>query len=445
MKLKPRLIPRSLAVRIFFLMVGGIVAATFLSRWVMEQLYTSELEQLGRTSALERISDVVRVLDTLPREARPGAATAISFERLAVSFPDALGAGDEIDAVLKDKLARGIRRAPGTVRLEALPPHPCTPATTADCENLAKRFAAELALADGQPVRVEYTTRWIKLGDAEWVPWVIGIGMLVLLAWLSVRIATRPLRALAEHATGLGRDLQRTPLDEHGPTEVQHAAHAFNAMQAQIRRQIDERTQMLAAIAHDLKTPLTRMRLRLELIDDDLLRAKLGEDLASMSTLIDEGLDFARSLDAQEQAQRIDLSALLETLCDDAREAGQRVAFKGEAGIIVPARANALRRVFLNLIDNAVKYGGSAAVAVCREQGEVVVRVRDNGPGIPPDQLENVLKPYFRLEDSRSRETGGTGLGLAIAANLVSAQGGQLRLRNHPQGGLEAEVRVTAA
>ncbi|MCX9155660.1 ATP-binding protein [Niveibacterium sp. 24ML] len=445
MKLKPRLVPRSLAVRIFFLMVGGIVAATFLSRWVMEQLYTSELEQLGRSSAVERISDVVRVLDTLPPEARPSAAAAISFERLAVSFPESVGAGSEIDAALSDKLARGIRRAPGKVRLEALPPHPCTPEANPDCENLAKRFAAELKLADGQPVRVEYTTRWIKLGDAEWVPWVIGIGMLVLLAWLSVRIATRPLRALAEHATGLGRDLQRAPLDEHGPTEVQHAAHAFNAMQAQIRRQIDERTQMLAAIAHDLKTPLTRMRLRLELVDDEALRGKLGEDLAAMQTLIDEGLDFARSLDAQEQAQRIDLSALLETLCDDARETGQQVDFKGWTGIIVPARANALRRVFLNLIDNAVKYGGSATVQVSREQADVVVRVRDHGPGIPPDQLENVLKPYFRLENSRSRETGGTGLGLAIAANLVSAQAGQLRLRNHPQGGLEAEVRVGGA
>jgi len=437
-----RLIPKSLAVRIFFLMAGGIVAATFLSRWVIEKLYTNELEQLGRTSAIERISDVVRVLDAIPREARPQAAAGISFERLAVSFPAQIGHGADVEPALREKLARGIRRAPGKVSLEALPPPACTPEVLPDCKDLAKRFAAELALADGQPVRVEYTTRWIKIGDADWVPWVIGIAMLVVLAWLSVRIATRPLRALAEHATGLGRDLRRTPLDENGPTEVRDAAHAFNTMQAQIRRQIDERTQMLAAIAHDLKTPLTRMRLRLELIDDDALRNKFGEDLGAMQSLIDEGLDFARSVDAQEQPQRIDLSALLDSLCEDARDAGQAVTFKGEAGIIIAARANALRRVFLNLMDNAVKYGGDAEVSVGRHGSDVAVRVRDHGPGIPPDQLENVLKPYFRLEGSRSRATGGTGLGLAIAANLVAAQGGRLKLRNHPEGGLEAEVRI---
>lgn len=217
-----------------------------------------------------------------------------------------------------------------------------------------------------------------------------------------------------------------------------------NTMQAQIRRQIDERTQMLAAIAHDLKTPLTRMRLRLELIDEDALRNKFSEDLGAMKSLIDEGLDFARSVDAQEQAQRIDLSALLDSLCEDARDTGQAVAFKGEAGIIIPW-ANALRRgVPQNLMDNAVKYGGDAEVSVSRHGGEIAVRVRDHGPGIPPDQLENVLKPYFRLEGSRSRETGGTGLGLAIAADLVNAQGGRLKLRNHPDGGLEAEVRIAA-
>ncbi|GAA5175675.1 ATP-binding protein [Niveibacterium umoris] len=439
-----RLIPKSLAVRIFFLMAGGIVAATFLSRWVIEKLYTDELERLGQTSAIERISDVVRVLDTLPRADRAVAAAGISFERLSVSFPSTVGGAGEFDPMLRDKLARGIRRPPGKVRFEALAPQPCTPAAVPDCDDLAKRFAAELALADGQPVRVEYTTRWVKLGDADWVPWVIGIVMLVVLAWLSVRIATRPLRAMAEHAAGLGRDLQRAPLDEDGPTEVRDAAHAFNAMQAQIRRQIDERTQMLAAIAHDLKTPLTRMRLRLELIDDDALRGKLGEDVSAMQTLINEGLDFARSLDAQEQAQRIDLSAMLDTLCEDARDSGQAVQFSGDAGIVVPARANALRRVFLNLIDNAVKYGGSAAVSVSREGAQIAVRVRDSGPGIPPEHLEDVLKPYYRLEGSRSRETGGTGLGLAIAANLVAAQSGQLRLRNHPLGGLEAEVRIAA-
>ncbi len=439
------IIPRSLAVRIFLIMAGGIIASTFLSRWLIEEVYSNELERLGRNAAVERISDVIRVLDALPRGLRPAAAKGIAFERLTVEWPDRLEPAHTVDDSVPALVAQGIRRQPGPLRFEARSPKPCDQTRDAECKAYAKRFAIELALADGQPVRIEYTTRWIKLDDIDYVSWIIGICAVVLVVWISMRLTIRPLRELADHADGLGRDVRRAPLDENGPTEVRHAARAFNAMQAQIRRQIDERAQMLAAIAHDLKTPLTRLRLRIEQVDDDALRARLGGDLDAMRMLIDEGLELARSLESTESPQRIDVSAMLDSLCEDTREAGGIAHFLGEEGCVLEARANALRRIVLNLIDNAVKYGGNADVSIGREGFEAVVRVRDHGPGIPPAHLDDVLKPYFRLDASRSRETGGTGLGLAITANLVAVQRGRLSLSNLPEGGLLAEVRLPIA
>lgn len=432
-----------LAVRIFLIMVGGIIAATFFSRWLIGTVYTSELSKRGMGAAVERIGEVVRVLDALPRESRLAAARSLSGSRLKISWPlqiaPVIGGRPELGR----ELAQLIQRDPGPVRLETLLPPPCqADQTVEECATLATRFALELGLADGQPVRVEYTTRYIALAHGDFVSWIVGLGALVLVVWLSVRIATRPLEVLAQHAEALGANLLGPPLDETGPIEVRHAARAFNLMQARILAQVNERTRMLAAISHDLKTPLTRLRLRLEQVSDEALRERLSGDLGAMRQLIDQGLELARSLETQETAQRVDLSALLEALCDDAQEAGDPAHFLGQAGVVLRAQANGLRRAFLNLIDNAIQYGGQAQISVQQEARAVVVRVRDRGPGIPPEHLEDVLKPYFRLENSRSRETGGSGLGLAIATNLLHAQGGQLKLRNHPEGGLEVAVHL---
>lgn len=441
--MKFRLVPRSLAVRIFLIMAGGIIASTFLARWIVESLYTGEIEKLGRNAAIERIGGAVRVLDTLPRAQRAAAARGLQFDRLKVSWPERLPDQGALEPVVSDLFRREIRRYPGQVRFDVFDPRPCTPSSHPDCDKLAKLFVAELPLADGQPVRIEYTTRYFVVDTGEWlIPWVIGIGALVLVVWISMRIATRPLRELAAHAEGLGRDLNRNPLDENGPSEVRHAAQAFNAMQARIRLHIDERTRMLAAITHDLKTPLTRFKLRLEQVGDDELRHKFGEDIDAMRLLIDEGLDLARSLDTSEEARKVDLAALLATLAEDARDAGENVVFHESGSIVVDARPQALRRVFTNLIDNAVKYGGGAEIRIACHSGQVRVSVRDHGPGIPEEHLADVLKPYFRLEASRSRETGGSGLGLAIATNLLAAQHGSLALRAPSDGGLEAIVAL---
>ncbi|MEO6917472.1 MAG: ATP-binding protein [Collimonas sp.] len=264
------------------------------------------------------------------------------------------------------------------------------------------------------------------------------------LAYLVARMTTRPIRHLANAAGELGRDIDRPSLDERGPTEVRQAAIAFNAMQARIKQQIQHRTNILAAITHDLQTPLTRLRLRLEKVGDGELREKLVQDLGVMQSMVREGLDLARSADSSEPMQKLDIDSLLDSVCADAVDANQDATLEGRTGASVMAQPNTLRRCLTNLVDNAIKYGHHARLQVAREENEIVIRIRDAGPGVPADHLEAVFVPFFRLETSRSRNTGGTGLGLTIARNIAENHRGRLLLRNHPDGGLEAILRFPA-
>jgi len=263
-----------------------------------------------------------------------------------------------------------------------------------------------------------------------------------LLAYGVARMTTRPLGRLARAATALGGDINQPPLPENGPSEVRHAAAAFNVMQARIRSYVEERTEMLGAIAHDLQTPVTRLRLRLEKVADEELRDKLVADLGAMQAMIREGLDVATSLDAGGMMQRVDLDSLLSSVCADAADAGQDVTLEGRTGASVRALPLALQRCLANLIDNAVKYGKYARVTCAREGSKAVIRVTDGGPGIPEAQLEKVFDPFYRIEASRSRDTGGTGLGLTIARNVARRHGGTLVLRNVAGGGLECTLTL---
>jgi signal transduction histidine kinase len=217
-------------------------------------------------------------------------------------------------------------------------------------------------------------------------------------------------------------------------------------MQSRIRSNIQQRTQMLAAITHDLQTPLTRLRLRLEKVGDDELRDKLIGDLSSMQMMVKEGLELARSMDSNEELKALDIDSLLDSLCSDAVDGGHQVSFDGKSGITVMARPMALRRCINNLIDNALKYGKQAHISIepsqINRQDHVDIIVRDHGPGIPEDQLTRVFEPFYRLETSRSRETGGTGLGLSIARNIAQQHQAELSLKNIEGGGLEVRLRI---
>ena len=226
--------------------------------------------------------------------------------------------------------------------------------------------------------------------------------------------------------------------------KVRRAATAFNAMQARIARDVRERTSLLAAITHDLHTPVTRLRLRMEKVTDEALRAKLVADLDAMRSTIREGLDLARSIDARETPQSIDLDSMLESVVADACEAGHDATLEGRTRCFVLGSPNGIRRCLTNVLDNAVAYGGCARVECAPSGDRAIVFVRDGGPGIPEAQLERVFEPFVRVENSRSRETGGTGIGLTIARNIVTRMGGTIALRNLPMGGLEVRLDLPA-
>jgi signal transduction histidine kinase len=258
------------------------------------------------------------------------------------------------------------------------------------------------------------------------------------LSFIAVRWLSRPLRTLAEAAEGLGKNIHAVPLPEDGPTEVRQAAQAFNTMQSRLVSYIDDRTHVLAAISHDLKTPLTRLRLRAELLDDDDTRARFEKDLGEMQSMVTDALAALRGLDAPAQSVPVDMMALLESLQADNREQGRSIEIEGRAESPLTGDPLRLKRCVGNLLDNAVIYGQQAHVSVEDGPKSLTLRIRDEGPGIPEAMLERVFDPFFRLEGSRSRETGGSGLGLSIARNIARAAGGDVWIHNRPSGGLEA-------
>jgi len=278
--------------------------------------------------------------------------------------------------------------------------------------------------------------RWAFRG----VFWVACTGLLIIVfAIWAARRATRPLRELALAADRLGLDVDAPPLDEDGPRELRKTAAAFNRMQTRIKRLIDDRTLMLAALSHDLKTILTRLRLRAEFIEEPDQQQRAIGDIEDMQQMVDQALGFIRGDQATEAITRIDLAALLRDLAEDCATRGQDVAFDGPERFAVDGRPVALKRAVGNLVENALRYGGGEVrLLLVKGGGRATLTVADNGPGLPESELDKVFQPFYRVETSRNRETGGSGLGLALARDVFRRLGGDLTLANRQSGGLAA-------
>jgi len=259
---------------------------------------------------------------------------------------------------------------------------------------------------------------------------------------LAVRWATRPLQALADAADALGRNIASPPMAERGPVEVVRAARAFNTMQLRLAAYLRERTSVLAAMSHDLKTPVTRLKLRAELLPDPGLRLKFTRDLEELESMVAATLDFLRGTAGLEPAQPVDMEALLASVEADLSETGHVVRIEGRSLAPYTGHPVALKRCLRNLVENAVNYGKAAEIVVDDDPQRLRIEVRDRGPGIAPAELEKVFEPFYRLEGSRNRDTGGTGLGLTIARSIAQAHGGQLTLENRPEGGLLARLTL---
>jgi len=432
--------PRTLFARLMLIWLVGIALVLAVSL----ALFLGERDRYGRDVLFEGIArEIVAAVDVLDRLSAPQREEWIeTLGRRRLRFalrpppPDArpLPQGTALVQVLKRTLPERDIAVIAHVRGRDEFGHHVQP-------------FASLRLADGTPLTIRLPAPMLAGRPppppgrllAALVALISGV---TLLTWLAVRIATRPISRLAAAADALGEDPNRAPMDARGPVEVAQAARAFNRMQSRIQQHVGERTRILAAISHDLQTPITRLRLRAELVDDEALRTKIQSDLDAMQALAREGLDFARSLDVAAPAQPIDLNGLAGALCDDAQDMGWNVTLEGRTDTPCHGRLGALRRALWNLIENGVKFGERVDVALAETPAAFEIRIRDHGPGLPEIEREKVFEPFYRTEASRSRETGGTGLGLAIARNLLRAQGGDVVLANHPAGGLEALVTL---
>jgi len=454
-----RLWPRSLLVRLLLLLFIGLAGAQLLSAWILLQDRGQVLVRTVGDNIARRITAIVMLLDELsPAERRRIVAaldlppTRISLDRPWLALapdPAAVPFASRMQALLPAGRAFQVRvvdpEPPVREFQRAGRGPPMGRGMGMHRGFQFRAVQAQVMLADGGVVSFSYhlpeeiTARPYRL----WLMLAILLVSVLVLASLAVGILTRPLSWLAGAAAELGRDIRRPPLDErHGPLEVRHAARAFNTMQKRLQRYIEDRGKILAAVSHDLKTPITRLRLRTELLDDPAVAARFQADLDEMEAMVQSTLDFMRGTEQAEAVVPVDVSALLESLQEDAAEAGRRVSIHGEVRQPYRGRPLALKRCLVNLLDNAVKYGGEARVGMSDSPAELTLVVADGGPGIPGEMLERVFEPFFRLESSRGRETGGTGLGLGIARNIARSHGGDLVLRNAPGGGLEAVLSL---
>ncbi|SHG72078.1 ATP-binding protein [Massilia sp. CF038] len=431
-----KLVPASLFARLSLILLAGLAAAQLLS----VSLAIRERDQTTMGAMIDLVEVDVRaavsLLDRLPAAERPAwmprlARGAYRFEA-GPTQP-----GPPVQSTLSARLLASTARA-----LEG-----SYPFSAHAVPGPIERFQVDVRLTDGQTITIDFRPR-SGLPLSPWLPYMLAaqLALVALACWLAVRMATRPLRTLAEVADALGPDLRPVEMPEQGPSEVVRAARALNAMQRRIAGYVDERLRILAAISHDLQTPITRMRLRVDLMDDTVQQARFGDDLRQLQDLVREGIGYARTMHGKpEPAQVVDLDNLLDSIVLDYRDAGAAVRMSGSCGGPLPARPKALRRLLVNLIDNALKYGATAHVVLERDGPErCTIRVCDTGPGIPEAMLEAVFEPFYRLEGSRSRDTGGTGLGLAIARQLAGTMAATLTLHNRPEGGLEARLVLTA-
>jgi signal transduction histidine kinase len=430
-----RLVPRTLFARVTLIIVVGLAIAQLLTFAAIRHERGMALRELMMLGIERDIASSIALLDRLPGPERHQWLDRL--ERRNYRFELGARATGSAVAALEPDSQRFVQAIVDAMRpfkvvrtLLAAPPD--------------EGFQIEVRLNDGSVVLVH--ARRVGMPVPDWLLWLLlaQLAVLAACAWVAVRLVTRPLADLAAAADDLGPDLKGQPLAESGPSEVAHAARAFNAMQRRIASYMAERVEILAAISHDLQTPITRMRLRTDLMDSEEDRRKLQQDLDAMQALVREGVTYARTLHGTaEPPCRIDADALLESIVADYQDAGEQVKLEGRTGAAIVTRPNALRRILTNLIDNALKFGHDVQLRVQGEPEQLVLSVLDRGPGIPPDQLEAVLKPFYRVEGSRNRSTGGTGLGLAIVLQLATALGAQFELRNRAEGGLEARLALT--
>lgn len=427
--------------RIALTIVAAMLASLALNFLFVEVAGTWARPPIERTGLLEQIAATVKVIEAAPAPLRPKLAQAATGPALEVTWRAQraeFGLPTAGTQLVADKTS-GLHQLFGYERDIRV----FNPGDWPSGSPLG-RYAALIQLPDASWLLFSSPERSWGLDIGTRIAIIIALGLIatVLVAWLATRQLAQPLQRFASAARRFGGDLRAPPIKIEGPDEIRQAIIAFNTMQAQIQHYISERTHMLASISHDLRAPLTRMRLRSEFMEDLDHQDKLIRDIEEMRLMINSALAFFREDTQPEPTTAFDLSELLQTIVDDYRDQNIAIDFSGPAHLVYEGRPLAIKRVIVNLLENAEKYAQQPAIALSRDGLGVCIDITDDGPGIPEASLQQVFDPFFRLETSRNRETGGVGLGLSAARAIVRDQGGELKLSNRSSGGLLARVEL---
>lgn len=440
--------PDTIAARIGATIIVSLAAMVAISS-VLVYLEGASNGEAAEWLAQGRIVNAVQILNSCPKGERTTVAAALNTPAIGVLLRDtpAIAKGDEIGfqthklgqlllATVADLHGAPLIADRSTLSEAADPFAREAPVTPGD-------LLVQVALPQGQWALLNVSARNFR---RSWQRFAVRVGMwfliIGLLSVLAARRLAEPIDDFGRAAEQLGTGQDVSPLAERGPRELRVARRAFNKMQERLRRFLEDRTRMLAAISHDLRTPLARLRLRAEFIEDEDQRAETRADLDAMSEMIRATLVFARDDAQREQANLVDLSVLVADICDDIAELGGDVALAETSHVSARCQPSAIGRAVANLIENAVKYGGCARVQLVNEAHGVAVVVDDDGPGIPLDEQEKVFAPFYRLEQSRNRDTGGVGLGLAVSRTIAREHGGDVKISNRTPAGLRVRLEL---
>jgi signal transduction histidine kinase len=457
-----RILPRSLFGQTLLVLIAGLIVSLAAGSWFYSLDREEAVRAVGGFAAAQRITNLTRLVQETPREGRERIVAALSDQSFRVTLsarPPAITPTDEdlpvaqaIKEFLVEQLSLDPTRQPRVAAaLPDGPPfagwHPMGRGPMLHGFGgfgMFRDLRVAIPLADGQ--WLSFATALPESGLTFSRQFLLSMAIMAIIVFAvsvwAVRRVTAPLASLAGAAERLGSDLNAPPVPETGTVETQQASRAFNAMQARLRGLIENRTLMLAAISHDLRTPLALLRLRAEGVENPQERERMLATIAEMDSLIGANLEIARDATASEPRRSTDLASLLQSVVDDMSDAGRPVAMEPAKPVVRECKPVALKRALTNLLDNAVKYGKTARAAIKATPTAIEITIDDDGPGIPEQELQRVFEPFYRVEASRGRDTGGVGLGLAIALSIIEAHGGTLTLANRPTGGVRATVTL---
>ncbi len=463
-----RLLPRSLTGQLILLTLVGLLLSQAASLLFILDDQKSKIRSDWLHNIFTRIVTVNDVIDSTPREIHSKILKSASTWALKFSIDTEpkSRSKDQPAPFVEDEIDKVFRDRAGDVQITVFSP----PSEELFFEQMfaglrrdIKGFFSSAGTPGRPPPRPAYANVSLPMKSGLWLnvsvtapggtphasPLIVQFATMAAISAIGIIFVmsrlTSPLKKLAKAAAALGRGESATRLEEKGPREVLDTIRAFNDMQERLSRFVHDRTKMLAALGHDLRTPITTLRLRAEFIEDEEIRQKILETLDEMFEMAEATLSFAREEAAQEKTRLVDVSALASTVCADLSDTGFPVECADPGSITLRCRPLGLKRAFRNILENAVAYGRRARVTVEHRRGDVVIVVDDDGPGIPEGDMERVFSPFVRLENSRNADTGGVGLGLAIARSIVRNHGGDIALQNRPEGGLRVTISLHGA